>query len=283
MPITIQQSLEQAKETLSIANPDSSASLDAELLLARVLDKNRSYLFAFGEIELTATQSSQFNSAINEAKTGKPIAYIIGSKGFWDLDLFVNEHVLIPRPDTEVLVESIIDIYNSRYKQVSALNILDLGTGSGAIALALKSALPRSQIYALDYNYKALDVCQKNKRLNQLEISLINGSWLDAIQTKSFDIIVSNPPYIDENDRHLSQLSYEPLSALVAEDNGLADYKYICSQALRVLKSQGLLAFEHGFEQAQSVSQIMKLNHFTEIISLKDYGGNDRVTLGYKG
>lgn len=256
-----------------------SASFDAEELLSHILDKPRSFLFAFNEQLLSEQQTLQFQAFIKRAQAGEPIAYIIGYRGFWDLELQVTSDVLIPRPDTEILVETLL----KRLPKNDKINILDLGTGSGAIALALKSSLPKADIFALDFSFKALQVCQHNCQITQLAVPLIHSSWLDAIKHHSLDIIVSNPPYIDAADTHLSGLTYEPYRALVAGDKGLADYQAICSQAASKLTPQGMLIFEHGFDQAQAVSTIMAEADFIRIETIKDYGNNDRVTLGYRG
>ena len=270
----IQQALESAKLQLT----SDSAALDAELLLGHILNKPRSYLFAFNDVLLTSEQLAEFKTLTHRASQGEPIAYIIGSRGFWDLDLHVTPDVLIPRPDTECVIETLL----SHLPENCSPYLLDLGTGSGAIALALKSSLPQAQVFALDYSYSALKVCQSNCVRNQLNVPLINGSWLDAIKDLSLDIIVSNPPYIDAADNHLNALRYEPYNALVAGDNGFSDYKAICSQASSKLKENGILVFEHGFEQAAELRTIMSQANFNQIETYKDYGGNDRVTIAYK-
>lgn len=274
MSLSIQQALDAAKSQL----PSDSAALDAELLLGHVIGKARSYLFAFNDAALEPSQLGTFNALIQRAAQGEPIAYIIGSRGFWDLDLHVTPDVLIPRPDTEILIEILL----TRLAENTTSRILDLGTGSGAIALALKSSLPQAQVFALDYSYAALKICQSNSASNQLNLPLIHGSWLDAIKDSCIDVIVSNPPYINSNDSHLSALKFEPYNALVADDNGFSDYKAICAQASNKLRENGLLIFEHGFEQADELTKIMKHSGFTRIETFKDYGENDRVTLGYK-
>lgn len=274
MTLSIRQAIEHAKIHL----PKDSASFDAEVLLGHLIGKPRSYLFAFNDHLLSDQETQQFLSAIERAKAGEPIAYITGSRGFWDLDLHVTPDVLIPRPDTESVIEAILE----RCDHHAPIQILDLGTGSGAIALSLKSALINAHIFALDVSFNALKVCQKNCLRNTLKVTLIHGSWLDAIQDLSFDIIVSNPPYIDEGDQHLSDLIFEPYNALVASDNGLSDYRAICAQAHSKLKTDGMLVFEHGFEQATDVSSLMHKANFTRIETIKDFGNNDRVTLGYK-
>ncbi len=272
-PITIKELLSSAPALLK----HDTARLDTELLLCQAIEKNRSFLFAFDETQPTSEQLKQFNHNFQRALSGEPIAYILGTQAFWDIELDVNKDVLIPRADTEILIETALDKIPKQSQ-----SILDLGTGSGAIALALKSARPDCQIHALDFSASACLTAQNNRKKLELDITITQSSWLDAIADNCIDVIVSNPPYIEENDPHLKALGYEPITALVAKNDGLADYQSICKEASRVLTQQGLVIFEHGYNQAQSVAQILSNAGFINIQTIKDFGNNPRVTLGYK-
>lgn len=274
MNLTIQLALEQGKNL----HPREHSELETQLLLSHAIGKSRSYLFAYNDELLSHQQQILFLSYLDRASKGEPIAYIIGYKGFWDLNLRVTPAVLIPRPDTECLVEAITDLLSAESKAV----VLDLGTGSGAIALAIKSALPSTKVFGLDFSFDALMVCQENARSNALKLPIINSSWLDAIKPGAIDIIVSNPPYIDPSDKHLESLTYEPRSALIAEDKGLADYRRICLQAYSALSPEGFIMFEHGYQQADAVQEILSSSGFINLQTRQDYGKNDRVTIGFK-
>jgi release factor glutamine methyltransferase len=251
--------------------------LDAEVLLYRVLGKARTFLIAWPEKELTAAQHKQYISWLSRRQVGEPIAHIVGEREFWSLAIKTTTATLIPRPDTEVLVEAVLD-----FCAAAPLDLIDLGTGTGAIALALKSERPMWRIKGVDRVPEAVNLARENAERLQLDVEFELSSWCDAVADQSVDVIVSNPPYIDETDRHLDEgdVRFEPKSALVSADNGLADIKLITQQALRCLKPQGALFFEHGWSQANDVKAIMRETGFKKIRTLKDYGDNDRVTLG---
>lgn len=263
-------------QQLLVALSDS-AKLDCKILLAFVLDKETSYLLTWPEKKLTEVQFKAFMVLFNRRLKGEPIAYIIQEREFWSLPFYVSPATLIPRPDTELLVEHIL----ARHQQ-DTLTCLDLGTGTGAIALALASEQPNWHIDAVDFSYEAIVLAQKNaQRLKLARVNIFQSDWFSTIeQDKKFNIIVSNPPYIDENDEHLSEgdVRFEPLSALVASDNGYSDIKHIAKNALTFLENQGALYFEHGFEQAKEVRDILKQLGYNDIETLQDYSGNDRVT-----
>jgi len=264
-----------------LINSDS-ALLDAQVLLAFTLGKETIYLMTWPERELTAQQKSEFEDLIEKRVTGQPVAHLTGEREFWSLPLKVNNSTLIPRPDTEVLVE--ITLEQVLEKTQSKLHILDLGTGTGAIILALASELPKAVCVGVDANEEAVKLANINREYLALDnVQIKQSNWFDNVQEK-FDIIVSNPPYIDENDQHLSQgdVRFEPLSALVANEQGLSDIRHICENANMYLKTDGCLLFEHGFEQAESVQKILESNGFVNVKIHQDYAGNDRVTLGYK-
>jgi release factor glutamine methyltransferase len=209
--------------------------------------------------------------------SGHPIAYLIGTKGFWNFDLKVTADVLVPRPETELLVEIILEHLDSK-KQL----IADLGTGSGAIALALASERPEWQLVATDSSQAALNLAEENAKNLQLNnIEFRQGSWAAALKRENFDAIVSNPPYIDKGDTHLKQgdVRYEPVQALVAEDQGLADLKQIAAQALDKLKPGAILLMEHGYQQGEAVRHLLTQSGYNEIQTYKDLAGLERATM----
>ena len=253
--------------------------------MAYILNTNLSYLYSHDDLELSDDNLNKFNNLIKLRATGKPIAYIIGSCGFWDLDLLITEDVLIPRADTEILIEQVLKLYPHKN---TALNILDLGTGSGAIALALAYEYKNSNIIATDFSYKALDIAKSNAIKNNINnIKFLKGSWfdvlLDDLYLNYFDIICANPPYIDIKDKDICEhvKKFEPNSALFSEDRGLSDLKTIINSAKDYLKSGGKLFLEHGYAQALEVKNLLIKYGFKNIECIKDLSGNDRVSVGF--
>lgn len=275
---SIGSNLQSAIAALLESGSDSAA-LDAAVLLCHVLDKPRSYLLTWPERELTELQQSQFDALLSRRKAGEPVAYIVGEREFWSLPLEVSTSTLIPRADTERLVELALD-------KIPLLEgaILDLGTGTGAIALALASEFPERKVIGIDLQNEAQQLATRNgKKLNLPNARFLQGSWFEPLEkTAQFACIVSNPPYIDKLDPHLAQgdVRFEPLTALVAEEKGLADLQYIAQNATNYLKSGGWLLMEHGFEQGSDVRQILQQAGYQDVTTEKDYGHNDRVTLG---
>jgi release factor glutamine methyltransferase len=281
MPLSIATILQQAQAKLLAAGFSDTPRLDAEILLAHLLDKNRSFFIAFADDVVSADIEQRFSRMLEQAASGKPIAYITGVKEFWSLALNVSEATLIPRPDTETLVEAVLECYPNRLEEKT---VIDLGTGSGAIALALKKERSNWRVLACDQSDAALAVAKKNAEKHRLDVEFRHSDWLQAfsdVQTdKKADIIVSNPPYIEKNDAHLQALRFEPITALVAEDNGMADFKIIIAEAKKHLNRGGSLWLEHGFQQASAVQQLFIDNGFTEVETIKDLSGNNRVSKG---
>ena len=260
-----------------------------------VIDKPALFLMTDGDYQLSATELEQFHSGVTKIQQGTPLAYLTGQQEFWSLDFAVNEHTLIPRPDTEVLVEQVLHWINTQPNEqsngIANKRLLDLGAGSGCIAISLAHELKLAnklkqvswQVVAVDLSTEALKVAQHNALSNAVDIEFVHSSWYKALCTQGeqlFDVIVSNPPYIDESDEHLAGLLAEPISALSAPNQGLADIEHIIKYAPQYLQEGGLLAIEHGFDQGLAVHQLFIDNHFIKVKTIQDFGGNDRVTLG---
>ncbi|MBQ4798278.1 peptide chain release factor N(5)-glutamine methyltransferase [Pseudoalteromonas sp. MMG006] len=275
MALTLEQAVAAGADLL--ASSSESAKLDAQVLLLHILQKPRSYLFTWPEHELSDDQQSQFNVFIQRRLKGEPVAHITGLREFWSLSLEVNATTLIPRPDTETLVECALNMV-----MPDKAKVLDLGTGTGAIALALGSEMPNWQIVAVDRVTDAVALANKNQqRLGINNVEVKQSNWFSALQGEKFNLIVTNPPYIEQDDIHLNQgdVRFEPLSALVADDAGMSDIKQIISHSRDYLLSSGYLLIEHGFEQAEAVRDLFKQMAFIDIKTVKDFGNNDRVTL----
>lgn len=271
---TIKQALAQAK---TLQRQSESWRLDAELLLADSIAQSREYLFTWPDRELTQPQLQKFDDYCGRRSTGEPIAYILGRQAFWDFELVVNPSVLIPRPETELLVETALELLDN----LDAAAVLDLGTGSGAIALALAANNERWAVTAVDNSGPALAVAQQNAKLLQLSnIEFIQTSWCDGLQIDYFDLIAANPPYVEQGDKHLSEgsLPFEPIAALVASENGLADIRAIAEQSRQCLKKNAWLLIEHGFQQKEAVEKILIESGFGNIECVQDLAKLDRLT-----
>lgn len=265
--------------TLRLTHSDS-AKRDAEILLGFVTGRARTYLLAFGETTLTAEQAEQLTVLLARRERGEPVAYLVGEREFWSLPLSVSPATLIPRPDTECLVELALERLPA-----TPCAILDLGTGTGAIALALASERPDCQLTGIDLQPEAVALAQHNaQKLAINNARFLQGSWFTPVAGQKFALIASNPPYIDEADPHLAQgdVRFEPGSALVAADQGLADLAAIVQQAADYLEPQGWLLLEHGWQQGENVRTLLNAEGFIAVATHRDYGGNDRVTLGQK-
>lgn len=255
-----------------------TAVLDAEILLSHVLRSTRTYLIAHPEHLLTQEQLTQYQICIQRRKQCEPVAYIVGRKGFWSLDLEVTTETLIPRPETELLVETALQ----KITQEKAL-IADLGTGSGAIALAVAYERPKWQVVATDYSEAALQVAIRNaERLAIKNVQFIKSNWFSALSTMRFNAIISNPPYISDTEWQSCEpdLFFEPISALVSAESGLQDIKQIIVQGSRYLCESGLLLLEHGSSQTPKVQSFLAKSGYTKISSLTDLAGKERVTSG---
>ena len=240
--------------------------------------KARTYLLAFGETELTAEQLSQLEALLARRKTGEPVAHLVGEREFWSLPLYVSAATLIPRPDTECLVEQALARLPAQSCQ-----ILDLGTGTGAIALALASERPDCTVMAVDVMPDAVALARRNvERLRLNNVSVLQSSWFAALESRMFEMIVSNPPYIDEDDPHLAQgdVRFEPLTALVAANQGLADLDHIVTTSRQHLLPGGWLLVEHGWTQGEAVRALFTRAGYAAVETCRDYGGNERLTLG---
>jgi len=258
-----------------------SARRDVELLLCHVLAKSGGYLRAWPEAEVSGEQLLQFEQLLQRRMGGEPIAYIIGLQGFWSLDLAVSPATLIPRPETELLVEYLLQHYPAE----GALRVLDLGTGTGAIALALASERPQWQLLGIDSEPAAVALAQYNHQHSLSaanNIRFLQSDWFTALAPQLFDIIVSNPPYIDRDDPHLAagDVRFEPRSALVASRQGLAAFEVIIEQASGFLRPGGMLLFEHGCEQGQALRQLLQGGGYEEVFTEQDLAGLDRISGG---
>ncbi|MBB1400494.1 peptide chain release factor N(5)-glutamine methyltransferase [Pseudoalteromonas sp. SG45-1] len=275
MAHTLEQAIAAGADLLALSS--ESAKLDAQVLLLHILQKPRSYLFTWPEHALSDEQQSQFNVFIQRRLKGEPVAHITGLREFWSLSLEVNATTLIPRPDTETLVEQALEI-----ALPATAKVLDLGTGTGAIALALGSEMPNWQITAVDRVSDAVALATRNQqRLAINNVHVKQSNWFSELHGEKFNLIVTNPPYIESSDIHLNQgdVRFEPLSALVADDCGMSDIKQIITQSRDYLSSNGYLLIEHGFEQGEAVRHFFEEMAFVNIKTVKDLGNNDRVTL----
>lgn len=266
------------KHAVATLSGGDSPKRDAEILLAFVTGKSRSWLVAFDDASLDDVQLQQLATLLARRAQGEPIAHLVGEREFWSLPLRVSDATLIPRPDTEVLVEQAL-----AHLPATAATILDLGTGTGAIALALASERPDCQVTGCDRVEAAVALAQDNaQRLHITNVQFFLSHWFAALPSQRFDLIASNPPYIDAADHHLQQgdVRFEPRSALVAEEAGLADLREIITTALAWLLPGGWLLLEHGWQQGEAVRTLMTQQGYQQVNTVDDYGGNPRVTLG---
>lgn len=262
--------------TESLREVSESPRLDAELLLARALDVPRSYLFAHADEEMDAAAVERFEDTINRRVDGMPLAYITGEREFWSMSLIVSPATLVPRQETEVLVDQAL----LRIPRDAQLRVLDLGTGSGAIALAIARERPLCEVVATDVSEDALAVAKVNAREHAIpNIEFIHGNWIEPVSEQLFDVIVSNPPYVANDDPHLDCLKHEPHLALASGDDGLDAIRIIAAGAGAVLEPGGWLLIEHGAEQHEAIAKILRANGWTDIDLEKDLSALPRVTI----
>ncbi|POT59232.1 peptide chain release factor N(5)-glutamine methyltransferase [Citrobacter amalonaticus] len=266
------------REAISQLQESESPRRDAEVLLEFVTGKGRTFILAFGETALTDAQREQLDALLARRRRGEPVAHLTGVREFWSLPLFVSPVTLIPRPDTECLVEQAL-----ARLPVEPCRILDLGTGTGAIALALASERPDCDVTAVDRMPDAVALaCRNAEHLAIGNVRILQSNWFSALAGERFEMIVSNPPYIDEQDPHLMQgdVRFEPLSALVAGDRGMADIVQIIGQSRSILTPGGFLLLEHGWQQGEAVRDAFTQAGYRAVETCRDYGNNERITLG---
>lgn len=289
--MTYNEWLLKAIEVLNQINPTENGKVDALVLLQHATGKSRTQILAFDDTEIDEKVRLKLTALLDRRLKGEPIAYILGEKEFWSLPLNVSKGTLIPRPDTEILVEKALQIALDKLQENPPhFRILDLGTGTGAIALALSSELSSIcqkqqislEIIGVDLMPDVVALAQSNAERNKLNVQFLQSRWFENI-TGQFDLILSNPPYIDPQDEHLRQgdVRFEPLSALVANDAGYADLRHIIESSPNYLNSNGALLLEHGWQQGEKVRSIFQENHWEMVETVRDYGDNERVTLGF--
>jgi release factor glutamine methyltransferase len=277
-PATIHTVLEDATRLLEALS--DSARLDAELLLARAIDMPRSYLFAHPEEPLDEATVDRVREVLDRRLVGEPIAYITGIREFWSLELMVTPATLVPRPETELLVDLALREIPGR----ADWDILDLGTGSGAIALAIAKERPLSRVTATDISAEALEVARQNARqLDIPNIEFLAGDWTEPVRGRAFNVIVSNPPYVRSNDDALDALHCEPRSALSAGDDGLDAIRILARDCGTLLEPGGVLLIEHGAEQRDGVAATCREHGWSGITCHTDYAGLPRVTAARRG
>lgn len=273
----VDDALMQSQRLLSACS--DTPRLDAEVLLAHTLGVSRAYLFAHPDADLPLDIARQFKAVLQRRQDGEPIAHILGHREFWSLNLEVTPDTLIPRPETEHLVELALE----RIPPTATFAIADLGTGTGAIALAIASERPHCHILACDASAEALEVARRNAtRLRLKHVHFRQSDWYEAMPFECFDLILSNPPYIRSDDPHLAQgdVRFEPQTALISGQDGLDALRRIIGEAPRHLRPGGWLLVEHGYDQETAVAQLFGTAGFEDIETAKDLSGQARVTFG---
>jgi release factor glutamine methyltransferase len=274
---SIKSALADAVDALTSIS--DSALLDAEVLLCHVLQKERSYLRAWPDKLLEPEQQEQFWALTEKRRQGMPVAYLIGRREFWSRDFRVSPDVLIPRPDTELLVELGLNLIPPD----APFKLIDLGTGSGIIAITLAAERPHAQVIATDLNSAALEIAKQNARHHHItNIHFYQSDWFNNTPDIQFDLVISNPPYIAKDDSHLQEgdVRFEPQTALVAAQQGLRDIETIADGARDRLKPQGHLLIEHGYNQQHQIQTIFKGLGYDKVRTYQDLSGQPRVTYG---
>lgn len=272
---TVSEQLTWARRLL---NGKDQPLFEAQILLAHVLKCERIKLIAWPETTISPEQQSAFRQLVERRTQNEPVAYLVGEKEFWSHSFFVTTDTLVPRPDTEKLVEVVLERLPNE-----PMTIVDVGTGSGIMACIFSIMRPKWEIIGVDISQRALDVAKLNSERHKLSnIKWVHSRWLEALDNQEFDAIVSNPPYLRADDEHLQQgdLSFEPIGALVSGKTGLEAYEHIIAQSVMRLKKGGTIAFEHGYDQAGQVQALLVKSNFTEIVTHKDLSGHSRVTMG---
>ncbi len=277
MSISIAESLLSAQGRLQSSS--ESARLDAEVLLAHVIEKSRTYLHTWPEHLITDEQLTHYQQVIQRRAQGEPVAYLTGRQEFWSLSLKVTPATLIPRPETELLVEKALE----KIPVHGRLHVLDLGTGSGAIALAIAKERTMCHVVAVDMSAEALEVAAHNANEHSIQnVEFLQSDWFSKLVLPKFDLILANPPYICDDDPHLYQdsIRFEPVTALTAGTDGLHDLRLIINQAKPYLTQQGWLLVEHGYDQATAVQALLIAAGYHEIADFNDYAGQARLAMG---
>ena len=272
----VRELLSKAEKLLQ---PIDTARLDAEILLAATLNTERSRLYAQPEEKVDDNLNADYQSLLLKRKHGFPVAYLLGEKEFWSLKLNVTQDTLIPRPETERLVELALEFI----PQNTEMRILDLGTGSGAIAIAIAKERPKCELLAVDISKDALTVAQGNVTgLKTQNVEIRESNWFDSLTNESFDLIVSNPPYVESEDTSLSEtdIRYEPRLALDAGPSGLQAFNSIIPSAQQHMNEGAYLLVEHGYAQGACIRRLFELHHYTDINTQKDYAGLERISMG---
>lgn len=253
-----------------------SSQLDIELLVLHLLNIDKNVLYRDNP-SLTKETCNELKDLIKRREKGEPLAYLTNQIGFWNLSLYVDNKVLVPRPETETIIQNILETFSSKQ-----IKVLDLGTGSGAIGLSLAKERKNWEVICSDMSLEAIKVTEKNMLMNSLNVSLVNSNWLAAFKNECFDLIVSNPPYINPSDpRVLSDgLKFEPIEALVSDCEGFKDIEQIVKESCKSLNNSGYLFLEHGYDQADQVVSIFENYDFSQIRTFKDLNGDDRVCSG---
>ena len=253
-----------------------SSQLDIELLVLHILNIDKNVLYRDNP-SFTEETCNELKNLIERREKGEPLAYLTNKIGFWNLSLYVDNKVLVPRPETETLVQNILEIFDSKQ-----IKVLDLGTGSGAIGLSLANERTNWEVVCSDMSLEAIKVTKKNMLTNSLNVSLVNSNWLTAFKNECFDLIVSNPPYVNPSDpRVLSDgLRFEPIEALVSDCGGFKDIEQIVKESSKTLNNSGYLFLEHGYDQSDEVISIFENYDFSQIRTFKDLNGDDRVCSG---